>query len=652
MCGIAGFIQSGIQGSEFTRRIRRMTDTLIHRGPDDEGSWGDITQGVMLGHRRLSILDLSPEGRQPMHSPSGRYVIVFNGEIYNYSDLRSSLMGEIRNLTFRGRSDTEILLAAFDHWGVEATLKKTNGMFAFGLWDKEHRALILARDRLGKKPLYYGWAGKVFLFASELKALRAHPSFRPEIDRDALALYLRYACVPQPHSIYAGIQKLTPGTFLSIKPHEVGVMPSPQPYWSAQAMVESAVLNPFRGSEEESLDHLETLLRDAVNIRMVADVPLGAFLSGGVDSSAVVGLMQAQSSRPVKTFTIGFHEGGYNEAQHAKEVARHLGTEHTELYVTPDQAREVIPLLPVLYDEPFADASQIPTYLVAQLARQYVTVALSGDGGDEVFGGYTRYFMGESIWKKIQRIPFPLRKGLGRLLRTPTPHHWERLAGLLSPFMKAYGKQGTFGDKFSKLASVLDMPDADAFYHRLVSAWDDPAGALIKGRELEAPFLNNRRSLTVTDTASRMMFYDLIGYLPDDILVKVDRASMGVSLEARAPFLDYRVAEFAWRLPLSMKIQGGRGKQPLRKILDKYVPRKLIDRPKMGFGVPIDSWLRGPLKAWAEALLEPGRVRREGFFHAETIERTWRDHLSGRRNAQYPLWCILMFQSWLEHTKD
>jgi asparagine synthase (glutamine-hydrolysing) len=657
MCGLAGFISAGpCEEQELRARVCRMADQIVHRGPDDSGAWVDGEAGIALGSRRLAIVDLSPAGHQPMLSSCGRYVIAFNGEVYNFLDLRREL--EPRGHGFRGHSDTEVMLGAIREWGLEAAVKKFVGMFAFALWDRRERALHLVRDRLGIKPLYYGSAGKVFIFGSELKALRAHPDFVPAINRDALALLMRHNYIPQPYSIYQGIFKLAPGCLLTIKTRD-SVPPAharPVPYWSAKEVAESGAANPFLGSAQEATEQLDALLRDAVRLRMIADVPLGAFLSGGVDSSAVVALMQAQSNRPVKTFTIGFHEEGYNEAPHAKAVAAHLGTEHTELYLTPEETRAVIPKLPILFDEPFSDSSQIPTYLISALARRQVTVSLSGDGGDELFGGYPRYTLALSLWKWIGWMPPALRRRLAPILsrvadlsKAPDTASPDRGLGWLTPWSDLYGRPGPIGGKVHKLAEVLGLENREELYRYIVSGWKRP-GEVVPGAQEPATILTNSAQwASLPEFFQRMMFLDLVSYLPDDILTKVDRASMGVSLEARVPILDHRVVEFAARLPSSMKLCHGQGKWLLRQVLYQYVPRELIERPKMGFGVPIDAWLRGPLRDWAEELMSEDRLKREGYFHPEPIRSRWADHLSGRRNWDYCLWGVLMFQAWLEH---
>jgi len=645
MCGITGFFDTSasLAGDTMQRIVVAMADALRHRGPDDTGMWVDEAAGVALGHRRLSIIDLSPAGHQPMVSPCGRYVIVYNGEVYNFPDLKGEL--ERRGSEFRGESDTEVILAAMAEWGIEEAVGRLNGMFAFVLWDRQERELYLVRDRVGIKPLYYGWVGKVFLFGSELKALRRFPKFPSEVDRDSLCLLLRHNYIPAPRTIYRGFHKLEPGYLLRVTAR--GDVEEKR-YWSLERVVGRALSDPFRGSEEEAEEALDTLLRDAVRCRMVSDVPLGAFLSGGIDSSTVVALMQAQSDRPVRTFSIGFHESGYNEAVYARWVAEHLGTDHTELYVTPKEAMEVIPSLPEIYDEPFSDSSQVPTYLVSKLTRNHVTVSLSGDGGDELFAGYNRYFWGHSIWRKIGWIPKVVRrKVLSRGLRRVSPASWDRLFHKISPVLPDKLRQVQPGDKLHKLAEILDVDSADELYFRLVSHWKNPGEVIIGGVE-PLTILREKRWEEIDNFIPRMQFLDLMTYLPDDILAKVDRASMAVSLEARVPLLDHRVVEFAWRIPLAMKIKKGKGKWLLRQVLSRYLPSALVERPKMGFGVPLDAWLRGPLRDWAEALLEEHRLLKEGFFKPEPIRRKWKEHLSGKRNWHYYLWDILMFQAWLE----
>jgi asparagine synthase (glutamine-hydrolysing) len=635
MCGFAGFFGYGsIPPSDWPNVLEIMGRTIAHRGPDDVGAWTDADSGIGVVHRRLSIVDLSPTGHQPMASVSGRFVIVFNGEIYNHLDLRAELekggVDGTVNVVWRGHSDTETLLACIERWGIKAALKKTIGMFAFALWDREARKLTLARDRLGEKPLYYGWQDGVFLFGSELKALRAHPSFKSQIERGALSLFLRHSYIPEPYTIYTAIHKLSPGCFIEVKLEHARELGQPEPYWSMEDAIASGRENPFAGDEREATDRLDALLKDAVRGQMMADVPLGAFLSGGIDSSTVVALIQAQSARPVKTFTIGFDETKYNEAEHAKRIAKHLGTEHTELYVTHAQALRVIPRLPALYDEPFADNSQIPTFLLSELTSRQVTVSLSGDGGDELFGGYGRYSK-TSLWRS--RIPSNLsllNKAFG---------HAASLVG---------GFDSRRSELWKKFQCMLESETNAEFYLPVVSHWLQPDLLVIDGHEPVTVFTDPKRAIHTSNFMHDMMALDTVTYLPGQILVKVDRAAMGVSLETRVPMLDHRVVEFAWRLPIEMKVRGGQDKWILRQVLNRYVPEELIDRPKMGFGVPIDAWLRGPLREWAEALIDESRLLREGFFNPKLIRQKWTENLSGQRNWQYHLWNVLMFQAWIE----
>lgn len=651
MCGFTGFLGWGgsTDASDQLKLLGRMGQAILHRGPDSGGEWLDAERRIGFGYRRLAILDLSSAGHQPMHSHRGRFVISFNGEIYNHLDLRAELETRGEAQGWRGHADTETLLAGFDAWGIEATVQKAIGMFAFAVWDRQLGMLTLGRDRMGEKPLYYGWQGQgqeaAFLFGSELKALRVHPAFQGRVNRDAMTLFLRHNYIPAPHSIYEGIAKLEPGCLLELSLEQ----PEPRirPYWSFREVALEGYRNPFQGSETEAVDALEALLGKAVGQQMVADVPLGAFLSGGVDSSTVVALMQAQSTRPVKTFTIGFHEQGFNEAEHALAVARHLGTDHTELYVSGSDALAVIPKLPSLYDEPFSDSSQIPTHLVAGLARQHVTVSLSGDAGDELFAGYNRYAFAHRLWRRLDKLPQGLRRGLGRGLQRISPEGWNRGLARVGGLLPSALRMANPGDKIHKGAEVLASPSLDALYLGLLSHWKRPA-ALVKGASEPRTVLSGLASgFEGMDGVSRMMALDALTYLPDDILAKVDRAAMGVSLESRVPMLDHRVVAFAWSLPLHMKLRQGITKWPLRQVLYRHVPQALIERPKMGFGVPIDEWLRGPLKDWAEDLLSADRLGREGYFEVEPIRQAWADHLQGRRNCQYHLWDVLMFQAWL-----
>jgi asparagine synthase (glutamine-hydrolysing) len=650
MCGIVGFLGPAPAGeSTLADLAASMSGCLVHRGPDDSGIWVDGRSGLGLGFRRLSIIDLSPTGHQPMVSHCGRYVIVFNGEIYNYLDLRRDLVASGSAPAWRGRSDTEVILAAVACWGVIGTLQRMTGMFALALWDRTDQTLHVARDRLGEKPLYYGWLDGTLVFASELKALRVHPKWKGEIDRGALSLFLRHSYVPAPYSIYQGIGKLTPGTVLSARADGTTRQTT---YWSAREIAERGAAEPFAGTPAEATEELERLLSRAVGRQMIADVPLGAFLSGGVDSSTVVALMQAQSDRPVKTFTIGFQEAGHNEAEHAKAVARHLGTDHTELYLTAAEARDTIPRLPALYDEPFSDASQIPTFLVAQLARRKVTVSLSGDGGDELFGGYNRYFIGRGLWKRVGWLPGPLRAMAAAGITQVSPAQWNRLLSRFTALSPGRFRYAYPGEKLHKLAPILAARHPDDIYRGLTSQWANPASVVLDGSEPATTVTDRTQWATLPDFTQRMMFLDLVTYLPDDILVKVDRAAMGVSLETRVPMLDHEVVEFAWRVPLSLKIRHGEGKWLLRQVLYQHVPRALIERPKSGFDVPVGDWLRGPLRSWAEALLSESRLRREGFFEPAVIRQRWDQHLSGRRDWQQALWNVLIFQAWLEAERE
>ena len=646
MCGLSGVLNFRGEAATLAAGITAMTAALHHRGPDAGGTWLDHEAGIALGHRRLSILDLSPLGAQPMHSKCGRYVIVFNGEIYNFADLRRDL--EARGAVFAGHSDTEVLLEGFAAWGLEPTLARTNGMFAIALWDRAARRLMLARDRLGEKPLYYGWHGGVFLFGSELKALHGWPGFRPEIDRDVLPLYLRHNYVPGPYCIYRGVKQLVPGTFVTLGAAEAGLLPAPRAYWSLAEIVRAGKAAPFEGDPAAAVAALDAALRRSVRLRRVADVPLGAFLSGGIDSSTIVALMQAESTRPVRTFTIGFDEPEYDEAPHAKAVAQHLGTDHTELYVTSQEARAVIPRLAEMYDEPFADSSQIPTHLVSALARRHVTVAMSGDAGDELFAGYTRYSVALDLWRRLARAPAPLRTLLARGLAAVPPRQWDRLFAILRPLIPARYRFRTPGDKLHKLAGLVAMRDPMAMYFRLISLWPDP-GALVPGAREPATVLSPPEiDARFADPVERMMYLDAVHYLPSDILVKVDRASMAVSLEARVPFLDPEVVALAWRLPHAYKVRDGQGKWVLRQMLARYVPPALFERPKMGFGIPIDHWLRGPLRDWAETLLAESRLRQGGYFDPAPVRAAWRTHLAGEGGFQYALWGVLMFEAWRE----
>jgi asparagine synthase (glutamine-hydrolysing) len=626
-----------------------MVASIRNRGPDSRGVWQDREEAIGLGHARLSIIDLSEMGHQPMVSVCGRYVIVYNGEIYNFQAIAEDLKEE--GCRFRGNADTEVLLTAIAQWGIDAAVERLIGMFAFAVWDRERKEVTLCRDRLGIKPLYYGIHQGVLVFGSELKPFREVGGFDLSLNRDALTLLLRHNYIPTPHSVYEKVHKLRPGHLLTLKSDEVRASNSgsSRSFWSAKSVVETRGGGLFGGSADEAVDSLETLLADAVGARMIADVPLGAFLSGGIDSSVVVALMQAQSSKPVKTFTIGLSEEGFNEATHAKAVAEHLGTDHTELYVTTREAQSVIPDLASVYDEPFSDSSQIPTVIVSQLARESVTVALSGDGGDELFGGYNRYDMGHRVWSKFSRMPRIGRSAAYRLLRTLNERQWDSLFGMISPVLPAKARIRMPGYRAHKLAEVIRYMDPERMYRELVSHWKHPEDAVIGGREHLTNLTDPAVQLDhkIDDFRERMMYLDSISYMPDDILTKVDRASMFVGLEARVPILDHRVFEFAWTLPLDYKIRNGKGKWVLREVLGRYVPEKLFERPKMGFGIPVGVWLREGLRDWAEDLLDPKKLEEQGLVEAEPVRNLWKQHLAGTADYQYLLWDILMLQSWL-----
>lgn len=654
MCGIAGFLSQNLALNEddikFT--INEMCRQISTRGPDAFGDWNDPKFGIAFGHRRLSIVDLTEAGAQPMQSNSGRWILTFNGEIYNHQKLRNELEKSSKAPVWRGHSDTETLLAGFDAWGIRATIEKCVGMFAMAVWCRRTERLSLIRDRLGEKPLYYSLQGQgnqtVFLFGSELKALRIHPAFEAEIDQQALASYLQNMAVSGTNSIYKGIHKVAPGTILTLSRQNSDLVV--QRYWSVERTALEGVSNPFAGSATQAVDELENLLKDAIAQQMIADVPLGAFLSGGVDSSTIVALMQAQSDCPVKTFSIGFEEDAYNEAEYAKAVAAHLGTDHTDLYVTAQQAMDVIPHLPRLYDEPFADSSQIPTFLVSQMTGKHVKVALSGDAGDELFAGYNRYELTASFWPKLAGVPQPLRQLAALGLTRFAPDTLNRWASH-TPLAKRWAN---VGDKLHKGAGVMGAASVAELYQGMVAlGWPQPS-ALVRGLGADANALYMPDLPGLSDV-ERMMAFDLMNYLPDDILTKVDRAAMGVSLEARVPFLDHRVVEFAWRLPMDYKLRRENGrfvtKWALRQVLYRHVPQALIERPKVGFGVPLEHWLRGPLRDWAEDLLSEARIKRDGFLNAGPVRQRWHEHLSGKRNWQHSIWCVLMFQAWLDEQK-
>ena len=647
MCGIAGFWSPTLSAAERREAVRHMTHRLAHRGPDADGHWVPADTPIALGHRRLSILDLSAAGAQPMWSPSGRFIVSFNGEIYNYRQLRERLSA--RGATFRGSSDTEVLLAAFEEWGVVDALREATGMFALAVWDVREQELSLARDRIGEKPLYYGVSGDSLLFGSELKALRAHPHWTAQTDPRAVGLLVRFGYIPAPYSIYRGIGKVTPGTVMSFRLRD-GLVPTVVPFWAAVTHARAGVARPVKRSDAELINELDGLLRRAVSDQMVADVPLGAFLSGGIDSTTVVAMMQAQSRKPVRTFSIGFFDPKFEEARHARAVAAQLRTIHTEHYLSAEDSMRVIDLLPTMFDEPFADWSQIPTYLVSTLARDSVTVALTGDGGDELFGGYDRYVGLNKIWRLLRIVPRPMRQILARQMdvvdrfdaRRWKPDEWRR--GDSASARRAHRAVV----KSRKLARLLRCEWREDLYQELLSSWSDSA-RLVPGVSPPPTALSDVANLMPEATfAQQMMHLDLMFYLPDDVLAKVDRAAMAVSLETRTPFLDHRVVEFAATLPLHMKLRNKQSKWILRRLLDRYVPRKLVERPKMGFGVPLHDWLRGPLREWAEARLDPARLARHEVFDPIEVRHVWEEHLRGYSNNVATLWPVLMYDAWAE----
>ena len=659
MCGITG-IFGNLRKNELAISVQKMSATLTHRGPDDVGTWVDEKSGIAFGHQRLSIMDLSSFGHQPMASPCGRFVVIFNGEIYNHIQLRDKLNNSTCEQSWKGHSDTETLVAAFSYWGIEKTLTQLVGMFAIAVWDVKVKKLYLIRDRFGEKPLYYGWSNKVFMFGSELKALRSYKGFNNKIDRSVLSLYMQYMYVPSPYSIFKDIYKLDPGCILQIDSSGIASPPeqitssvldakgvSIKQWYSLSRVAKNSQKNLIK-DENEAVELLEKTLLESVQSQLISDVPLGAFLSGGIDSSVIVSLMQKASKKPVKTFTIGFEEGAFNEAIYAKEVAKHLGTDHHELYVTASDAFKVIPHLPTLYDEPFADSSQIPTYLVSKLAKQKVTVSLSGDAGDELFGGYNRYLWGSRVWNKVKWIPSNLRSIVGGVIQKLPVSEWDKLGHSLPNKYRV----SSMGDKAHRMAHRLkSVSSLDDMYHSLVTeGYREESLVINDGLVLETKLDNYNIISSISESEQRMMLWDSLTDLPDDILTKVDRAAMGVSLETRIPFLDHRVVELAWKMPLDMKIRNGEGKWPVRQVLYKYVPRELIERPKAGFAVPVGQWIRGPLREWACDLLDEKRIQREGYFNPELVKELWEQHLSGSYDWTSRLWAILMFQAWLNES--
>lgn len=657
MCGISGLWDPRCADEgQLNRTVDAMTCALHHRGPDSAGRWTDREQGLALGHRRLAIVDLSPEGHQPMTSACGRYVIAFNGEIYNFETLRTELLGLGHH--FRGHSDTEVLLAAIVAFGIDAALERAAGMFAIALWDKRAKRLHLIRDRLGKKPLYYGWIDGAFVFASELKALRVHPGFDKDVSREALTAFLRYQYVPEPLSIWEGIFKLAPGMRLSLDRHDLREQPrgpltgAMRPYWSIQRMVEEKSHPATCTTPEVALDRLDARIRQAVKERMVADVPVGVFLSGGVDSSLVTAMMQAQSDKPVNSFTVGFNEGFYNEAAIARQVAEHLGTHHTEMTVTAQDALDVVPDLPAIYDEPFADPSAVPSVLIARLARRHVTVCLSGDGGDEIFSGYGRYALATQLDRTMGHVPHWIRRVAGKGVEAIPVGLWDAVLRTMRPRMPDGLRGNWSGDRVHKFATLIAFPDTDALYHAMMSINRHPSELVQGGAEPPDKLTDPRLRPRLSDPVRRMMYFDSITYLPDDILVKMDRASMAASLEVRSPLLDHRVLELAWDMPGDFLRRDGQGKWPLRALFDRYLPSHLRDRPKQGFGIPLADWLRGPLRDWAEDLLDPHKLATDGFLHPAPVRALWNEHLSGTRNWGPQIWAIAMFQGWRRHWLD
>ena len=653
MCGIAGFLtKKNINNNRIKEITQLMCNKIVHRGPNSSGEWSNEDYGLGIGHRRLSIIDLSKSGHQPMLSHSGRYIISFNGEIYNYKLLKIKLEKQFNQINWRGNSDTEVFLQMIEQYGLIRALDQVTGMFAFSLWDNKEKRLSLVRDRMGEKPLYYGWQGNSFLFASELKAMRNHPDWVGEINRNSIAIFIRHNCIPAPHTIFNDIYKLVPGKILTIEynntNHMQGVYPPLHTYWSLKKSAEAGLSNRVNDNEKEIVDELERMLLTTIYQQMNSDVALGSFLSGGIDSSLITLLMQKQSNKKINTFTIGIDLKGYNEAEYAKSIAKYLGTDHTELYVTKNDLLEVVPKIPYLYDEPFADSSQIPTYLLSKLAKTKVTVSLSGDGGDELCGGYNRHFTANKIRFLLNAMPLSIRKAIVKILYKLPQNKIIDFLLFFESYLFKNKDRGRIEEKFDKFLTIISSKSYNDYYFNLISHWKEPHKIVIDSIEPN-PIINFHD--TNFGLINNMLYYDSTFYLPDDLMVKVDRASMGVSLESRAPFLDHNLIEYSWKIPDNMKVRSGKGKWILREILYKHIPKDLLDRPKMGFGIPIDLWLRNELRDWAEDLINEKRLIEEGYFYPKEIRSKWKEHLKGTRNWSHYLWDILMFQSWLKYWK-
>ncbi len=643
MCGIAGFWQPKENNKGALKEIIiDMINPISHRGPDDSGFYVDTNSGIALGNKRLSIIDLSANGHLPMESFSKRYIIVYNGEVYNYKELKKELINKF-DIKFKSTSDTEVILAGFEVWGIEETLKKCNGMFAFALWDKRKKKLYLGRDRIGIKPIYFGIQDNILFFASELKAIKNNKFFKSDIDRDALSLFFRYSYIPAPYSIYKDIKKLKPAHYIVINRN---LNLKENCYWDIRKITKECYQNPINLSTKETVNELERLLLDSVKKRMISDVPLGAFLSGGIDSSLMVALAQSQTSKAIQTFTVGFYDKNFNEAHYARKIAKYLKTDHNEIYISSDKAMEIIPKLPLIYDEPFSDPSEIPMFYISQFAKKKVTVSLSGDGGDELFGGYNRYIWADKIWNRLKYLPFSVRDCIKKMLKIIPTDYWDFLFLKFGGMLPDTINQAVPGDKLYKLADTLNCNSANNFFKSLISNWKNPVDIIINSKEPNTILDDNFISKVIPNFKERMMFFDLITYLPDDILTKVDRSSMAVSLEARVPFLDHKVIEFSKRLPTSFKIKNNTNKWILRKILYKYIPEKIMTRTKMGFGIPLNQWLKGDLREWAEELLDDTKIKSDGILNPKPIKNIWKEYLKGKGNWQYLLWDVLMFQAW------